>query len=172
MDTVGLLAAWVGVVSCLCGILLAIGMQVSSWVYQRLWAKTSRTRAQRRLDKLLLDLDAMLSVPDNTYLANLISMYGSMILNLVAAVGLVMISIEILDLGPALLAATLPFNINSRLLTRFTGILVLVLSYYFILRLCYLAMTMRITNFRSKSANGDSLSREISRLRARLGLPD
>jgi hypothetical protein len=167
MDSIGLLAAWVGIVSCLCGILLAIGTHVSTFACQRWWARATQARAQRRLNKLLIDLDTTLSGANNAYLADLISLYGSLILNLAAAIGLMMISVEILDLGPALLAATLPFNINAKLLTRITGILTLILIYYFILRLCYLAMAM----LRLKLRNADRISREISDLRRRLGTP-
>jgi len=168
MDTIGLLAAWVGIVSCFCGVLLAIGIHVSTLTYRRLLAIASKKHARKRLNKLVLDLDATVSAPDNAYLADLISLYGSMILNLVAAIGLVMIAIEILDLGPALLASTLPFNVNAKLITRVTGIITLILSYYFIFRLCYLAVA-RIKIFRTTSGAADSISREIAYLRARVG---
>jgi hypothetical protein len=169
MDTIGLLAAWVGIISCLVAAVMAIGALVLSTSLPRLLAKFSKVEAQKRLDKLLLEREAAIQTPDIAYLADLISLYGTMILNLVAAIGLVIVSIEVLDVGPALLAATLPFSVNSKLLMRFTGILILGLSYYFILRLSYLAVRMWLRKNRSGSTNPESASREISRLQSRLG---
>src|SRR5271154_2793698 len=102
MDTIGLLAAWVGIISSLVAALVAISAHLVAVSYRFLVARSSKARTQERLDKLLLDLNAAGQTLDNTYLADLVSLYGSMMLNLVAAIGLVMISIEVLDLGPAL----------------------------------------------------------------------
>ena len=77
------------------------------------------------------------------HITDLVYLFGQMTLNLIGAVGLVVVSLVILDLGPALLASTLPFNINPKLLTRGTGVLTLGLTYIFVMRFCYLALRIR-----------------------------
>jgi hypothetical protein len=172
MDTVGVLAAWVSVISFLFAVLVAIASHLFNSQYQRWWARTSKKRAERRLKRLLSDSAFDPRSPSSDYIADLVSLYGSMLLNLITAVGLVMISIEILDLGPALLSATLPFNIDSKALTRATGVLMLLFSYFFIFRLAYLGIQIRRQTNLMKSRNAERTSLEISQLRARLGLID
>lgn len=168
MDTYGLLAAWVGIVSFLVAIFIAIPAHFFIPQIRHVWAKTSRKRSEKRLQSLLADLEGYDNNPDTRYIADLVRLYGGMILNLVAAIGLVMMSIEILDLGSAILSAMLPFSINSKVLTRITGILTLIISYFFILRLTYLAIKIRLRTFARTPENMETIKRQISQLRARL----
>jgi hypothetical protein len=130
MDTIGLLGAWVAVISFLLAALIAMGLNALS-------ALSRRWRAHGEPTHKL--------TPETSHVATLVSLYGSLILTLVAAVGLMVVSIEILDIGPALLATTLPFNINTKILTRSIGLLTVVLSYCFIFRLSYLGIKLRST---------------------------
>ena len=91
-------------------------------------------------------------------------------MTLVAAIGLMIVSIQILDLGPAILAATLPFYINAKLITRVTGLLMLGIGYLFILRLCYLAVQLMRKYRRNKVEYLESTLAEISKLRSQFGL--
>jgi hypothetical protein len=170
MDTIGLLAAWVGVVSCLFAIVVAVSVHVATPRFQRWWARTSRARVEKRIETLLAGL-AMNGNPDNAYIADLISLYGSMIVNLIAGAALVIVSIEILDLGPALLASMLPFNIDAKMLTEAAGLLTLVSSYFLIFRLSYLALKIRLRTLPRKRGYAEEASREIAQLRAAQGLP-
>jgi hypothetical protein len=133
-------------------------------LFQRWWAATSPARAARRIEKLSADL-AMLQAPDSAYLADLISLYGAIIVNLIAGTALVIVSIQVLDLGPALLAAILPFNINSKVLTRITGLSLLFGSYVFVFRLSYLVVQMRLRTFPRRARYERIALQEIVRLR-------
>jgi hypothetical protein len=166
MDTIGLLAAWIGILSVLSSVLIGAGVHLATPLVQRWWARTSGARAARRIEKLSSDLAAALEAPDNGYLADLISLYGGMILNLIAGTALVIVSIEVLDLGPALLAAMLPFSINAKLLTRVTGFGLLAGSYGFLFRLSYLVVKLRLKTLPRKPGYARSAAREIARLRA------
>src|SRR6266700_2511491 len=130
MDTIGLHAAGVGVVSFLLTIAIAGAAHLISPRFQRWWATTSPLRAQARIQRLYAGLEIGHS-PDSGYTADLVALYGTMIINLVGAATMVIVSIEILDLGPAILASTLPFNIDARIITRLTGLFLLALSYCF-----------------------------------------
>jgi hypothetical protein len=167
MDTIGLLAAWVGIASFLFAILIAIMMNLFSPWLQCWWANTKKSRAEKRITWLSTELALHAEHPDNRHIAELISLYASMILNLVAAVGLIIISVVILDLGPALLASVLPFNINSKILTRTIGILTFILIYCFIVRLSYLTTRLRLRTFARKPDRADRMLHEISRLRSK-----
>ena len=141
MDSIGLMAAWTSVVSFFLAVLVAIVSYVFASVYRHWWARTSRTRSERRLKQLLAYREVNPPNLGTGYIAELVCLYGSAILNLVAAVGLVVLSIEILDLGPVIIAAAaLPFNIDAKLLTRVVGALMLLIGYFFIFRLSYLAI--------------------------------
>ena len=120
MDSIGLLAAWVGIISFLLMLALAGVAHFVTPHVQKYRALRSPVRARRRIQTLHEGLE-MAERPQLAYLADLVTLYGTMILNLVAAATVVLVSIEILDLGPALLASTLPFSIDAKLLTRFTG---------------------------------------------------
>ena len=168
MDTIGLLAAWVSIVSFLVAIL---GVMAGSLVLPRLqswWAKTSPKRGEERLSKLLSYVD-LHQDPDNRNIADLVELYGQITVTLVAAVALLLMSLEVLDLGPGILAQMLPFGIDSKMLTRGTGILMLLMGYLFIFRLSYLGVRLR-RETRSKKAQ-DRAMREISNLRSRLNVP-
>jgi hypothetical protein len=128
MDTIGLLASWVGIFSFVVAILVAATIQLASPLLRRLWPNETPDRPES---------------PDNAYIADLVSLYGQMLLNLVAAVALMIMSLEIVDLGPALLASTLPFNIDAKLLTRATGLFLLIAVYWLVFRLAYLAIRIR-----------------------------
>src|ERR1700676_3545336 len=65
MDIIGLLAAWVGVVSFLLAVLIAIVVNLLTPGVQQLWAQTSRNRTEKRLHKLLNDLERCKTQPDN-----------------------------------------------------------------------------------------------------------
>ena len=166
MDTVGLLAAWVAVLSFLGGILLVIFTSFAQRRIRQGWAMTSKERAARRLRELALDLKCYSEPVDNWHVAGLISLYGSMIMTLIASIGLMIVSIQILDLGPALLAATMPFYINAKLITRVTGLLMLGIGYLFILRLCYLWVKLKRKYARNKVDYLEATVTEISKLRS------
>ena len=170
MDTIGLLAAWVGVVSFLLSVVIIVAGYLITSPLQWWWATTSRARAERRIQRLTADL-ATSQDPSSPYISDLISLYGTMILTLVAGVALVLMSIQLLDLAPALLAATLPFNIDSKLLTRVTGLFSFVASYLFIFRLSYLAVRIRAKTLPRKPGYAARASREIAKLRQGRVLP-
>jgi hypothetical protein len=132
------------------------------------WAKTSRKRGERRIEKLLAYVDLHSKSPENRHITELVSLYGEVIVTLIAAVTLILVSVEILDLGPALLASMLPFNIDSKMLTRMTGVLMLFMSYLFIFRLCYLGVRLRRETPSKKRQERALL--ETSHLRARFDL--
>jgi len=75
----------------------------------------------------------------------------------------------VLDLGPGILAQMLPFGVDPKILTRMTGVLMLVLGYLSIFRLSYLGVRLR-RETRSKRVQ-ERVMREISHLRARLNVP-
>ena len=166
MDSIGLLAAWVGIVSFLLMPAMAGAAHFAMPHVERFWAHTSPARARRRTEKLYEGLE-MAERPPATYVADLVTLYGSMILNLVAAATVVVVSIEILDLGPALLASTLPFSIDAKLLTRFTGFFLLALSYVFVFRLTWLATKIRNKTVPRKPGYGEKALQEIAELRAK-----
>jgi hypothetical protein len=169
MDTIGLLSAWVGIVSFLAAILVTAAAAFLTPRFQYWWAKTSRKRGERRITKLLAYVELHNNSPDNRNIAHLVSLYSEAILTLIAAVTLVVVSIEILDLGPALLASILPFNIDAKMLTRMTGVLMLLMSYLFIFRLSYLGAKLR-----RETSSKKRLERalwEISHLRSRFDTP-
>lgn len=169
MDTIGLLAAWTGILSILSSLVIAVAVYVATPMFQKWWAASSPDRAARRLEGLSADVALReppdISYPDLNYIARLISLYGALVLNLVAGTALVIVSIEILDLGPALLAAVLPFNINPRILTRITGLALLAGSYIFIFRLSYLVVKLRLLTLDRKAGYAQRAAREISQLR-------
>jgi hypothetical protein len=169
MDTIGLLAAWTGVLSILSSLLIAVAVYLATPLFQKWWAASTPDRAAGSLENLPADLalreSAGLGHPDLSYIARLISLYGALVLNLVAGTALVIVSIEILDLGPALLAAVLPFNINPRILTRITGLALLAGSYIFIFRLSYLVVKLRLLTFHGDGGYPPRALREISQLR-------
>jgi hypothetical protein len=169
MDSIGLLGSWIAVISFLFAILVAIGMSVLTPIYERIWILTSRKRSESYMQRLRSNLEQCKAGPDNAHLAALISLYGSMILNLIAAVGLLVTSIEMLDLAPAILSATLPFDIDPKMLTRITGILTIALSYYFILRLSYLGTQLRLRTLSRRPEDITRLGKTITQLQARLG---
>ena len=164
MDSIGLLAAWVGVVSFLIATVITVAMHLITSPLQRWWAQTSPKRSERRIERLQLDI-ATSQVPDTGYMSDLISLYGEMVLSLVAGVAVVIISIQILDLGPALLAASLPFNINAKLITRATGLFLLFSSYLFVFRLCFLSVKIRVKTLPRKSGFIQNSQKEITQLR-------
>jgi|GEM_PF-5936824 len=142
MDTIGLLAAWVGVVSFffVTAILVVSNQTISP--LQRWWASTSPSRAKHRIATLKAEL-AQAEETTNVYLFEFISLWARLLLTAIAGIGVIITSILILDLGPALLAAVLPFNLDSKLITRGTGVFLFLSSYLFIFRLCYLATKIR-----------------------------
>jgi hypothetical protein len=167
MDTIGLLAAWVSIISFLVAIIgVMAGTLVVPWI-QSWWAKTSQKRGEERLSKLLSYV-SLHQHPDNRNIAELVELYGQIIVTLVAAVALLLMSLEVLDLGPGILAQMLPFGIDSKILTRGTGILMLGMGYLFIFRLSYLGIRLR-RETRSKKAHERAM-REISALRLRLNV--
>ena len=166
MDSIGLLAAWVGIVSFLLMPAMAGVAHFAMTLIERYWAHTSPARARRGTEKLYEGLE-MAERPPATYVADLVTLYGSMILNLVAAATVVVVSIEILDLGPALLASTLPFSIDAKLLTRFTGFFLLPLSYVFVFRLTWLATKIRSKTVPRKPGYSQKALQEIAELRAK-----
>jgi|SRR5579871_557051 len=170
MDTIGLLAAWVGIVSFLLGIVAVVAVHLVTSPFQRWWAKTNPARAEKRIQRLQADLAAN-ETTSNPYTADLVSLWGTMIVNLIAGVAVVIVSIQILDLAPALLASVLPFNINSKLITRGTGLFLFVVSYFFVFRLSYLAVKIRLKTLPRKAQYAQMASREIAELRERRGLP-
>jgi hypothetical protein len=164
MDTVGLLAAWTGIISLLSAVVIAAAVYVTTALFQRWWAATSPARAARRIEKLSADL-AMLQAPDSAYLADLISLYGALIVTLIAGTALVIVYILVLDLGPALLAAILPFNINATVLTRITGLFLLFGSVVFVFRMSYLVVQLRLRTFPRRARYVRIALREIARMR-------
>jgi len=170
MDTIGLLAAWVGVVSFLFASICIVAAYLVATPFQRWWAMTSPARAQKRIQSLFADLAAN-ETASNLDISDLVSLYGAMILTLIAGVGFVMVSIQILDLGPALLASTLPFNIDSKIMTRITGVFLFAASYFFVFRLAYLAVKIRIRTLPRKPGYGQRALKEIAKLRERRGAP-
>jgi len=168
MDTIGLLAAWVGVVSFLLALVIIVAAHLVTSPLQRRWARTSPARTEKRIQRLLADL-ATHELPSNAYVSDLVALYGTMILNLVAAVAVVLVSIQILDLAPALLASMLPFNIDSKAITRGTGLFLFVVSYFFVFRLSYLAVKIRMKSLPRKPGYAQMAMREIAALRERQG---
>ena len=142
MDTIGLLAAWAGMLSFLLVTLITVATNLTTSPLQRWWAKTSPVRAGRRIQALRAEISAS-EIPSTAYVADLTCLYGTMILNLIAGATVVILSILVLDLGPSLLAAMLPFNIDSKFLTRATGLFLFAMSYVFVFRLSYLAVRIR-----------------------------
>jgi hypothetical protein len=169
MDTIGLLAAWVGIVSFLLTTVTVVAVNLVTSPFQRWWAKTSPARAEKRIRRLFADL-ATSELPSDLYLSDLVSLYGTMILNLIAGVAVVLVSIQILDLAPALLASMLPFNIDSKALTRITGLFLFVVSYFFVFRLSYLAVKIRLKTLPRKPGYAQMALREIAELREHRGL--
>lgn len=168
MDTVGLLAAWVSIVSFLAAILgIVVGGPVIPLV-QSWWAMTSKQRGEKRLRKLLSYVNIHKD-PDNRDIADLVCLYGEVILTFMAAVAVLLMSLEVLDLGPGILAQMLPFGVDPQKLTRTTGVLMLLVGYLMIFRLSYLGVRLR-RETRSKRAQ-ERVMREISHLRARLNVP-
>jgi hypothetical protein len=170
MDTIGLLAAWVGVVSFLLAVVTIMAVHLVASPFQRWWARTTPARAERRIQRLFEDLAAN-ERPGNQHLSDLVSLYGTMILNLIAGVAVVLVSIQILDLAPALLASMLPFHIDSKLLTRITGVFLFVVSYFFVFRLSYLAVKIRLKALPRKPGYARMALREIAELRELRGRP-
>lgn len=169
MDTIGLLAAWTAVLSLLSSLVIAVAVYAATPLLQKWWTAGSPDRDARRLENLSANV-ALREPPDNSYpdlnyIARLISLYGALVLNVVAGTALVIVSIEILDLGPALLAAVLPFNINPRILTRITGLALLTGSYMFIFRLSYLVVKLRLLTLHRKAGYTRSTLLEVSQLR-------
>ncbi len=164
MDTVGLLAAWTGILSVLSSVLIGAAVYAATPLFQRWWAGTSSARAIRRIERLSEDL-ALQEGPDSGYIADLISLYGAMILNFIGGTALMIVSIEVLDLGPALLAAILPFSVNAKMLTRITGFCLLAGSYLFVLRHFYIVVKLRLRTFPKKAGYARVAAREIARLR-------
>jgi hypothetical protein len=169
MDSIGLLAAWVGIISFLLMSAMAGAAHFVTPRVQKYWAMNSPVRARRRIQRLDEGLE-MAERPQTSYVADLVTLYGSMILNLVAAATVVVVSIEILDLGPALLASTLPFSIDAKLLTRFTGFFLLAVSYCFVFRLTLLAARIQNKTFPRKPGYSQRALREIAELRAKFDL--
>jgi hypothetical protein len=168
MDTVGLLAAWVSIVSFLAAILAIVVGNLIVPILQSSWAKTSKRRGEKRLSKLLSYVE-LHKDPDNRDIADLVGLYGEVILTFTAAVAVLLMSLQVLDLGPGILAQMLPFGIDPKKLTRVTGVLMLVIGYLSIFRLSYLGMRLRRATC-SKRVQ-ESAMREISSLRARLNVP-
>ena len=168
MDSVGLLAAWITVASLFFAVVAAVILHILGTPLERWWAGTSKPRSQARLRRLLASQEAGAQTPGTAYIAELVQLYGSAILNLVAAIGVVLLSIVLLDLGPALLAAAFPFNIDAKLLVRGLGILMLILSYFFIFRLSYLGVQIRRRVGARGPADTDAIKQEIARLSDRL----
>jgi hypothetical protein len=169
MDSIGLLAAWVGIISFLLMPAMAGAAHFVMPHVGKFWAATSPARARRRLQELREGLE-MAERPQTAYVADLVTLYGSMILNLVAAATVVLVSIEILDLGPALLASTLPFSIDAKLVTRFTGFFLLAMSYGFVFRLTWLATKIRNKTAPRKAGYSRKAQQEIAELRAKYDL--
>jgi hypothetical protein len=169
MDSIGLLAAWVGIISFLLMLAMAGVAPFVTGYAERYWASTSRARARQRIQRLHEGLE-LAERPQTAYVADLVHLYGSVILTLVAAATVVVVSIEILDLGPALLASTLPFSIDAKLLTRFTGFFLLAISYGFVFRLTWLATKIRNKTLPRKPGYSQRAMREIAALRAKHGL--
>jgi hypothetical protein len=171
MDTIGLLAAWLSIISLLFALGLATLLSAGSPYLGAWWATTTPQRAKRRVQKLLEGLEAN-ETPGNSYLADLIALYGSAVLHVVGAVGLVMVAIITLDLGPALLAAILPFHFDAKVLTRITGLLLLAGSYLFMFRLAYLALRINRQVEPRKASYRHRVLTELSRLRKLYNLPN
>jgi hypothetical protein len=169
MDTIGLLAAWVGTVSFLLATVIIVAVYLVTSPVQRWWAKTSSSRAEARIQRLFAGL-ATNELPSNTYLSDLVSLYGTIILTLVAGVGVVVVSIQILDLAPAMLASMLPFSIDTKLITRATGLFLFVVSYFFVYRLSYLAVKIRLLTLPRSPGYAQMALEEIAELRERRGL--
>jgi hypothetical protein len=169
MDSIGLLAAWVGIISFLLMPVMAGAAHFLIPHLEKYWAATSPVRARKRVQKLREAMEVA-ERPQINYLADLVALYGSMILNLIAAATVVVVSIEILDLGPALLASTLPFSVDAKLLTRFTGFFLLTVSYGFVFRLTWLATKIRSKTLPRKPGYSRKALREIAELRAKYDL--
>jgi len=107
MDTIGLLATWIGMLSFLLVTLITVAKNLRTSPLQRWWAKTSPNRAERRIQAIGAEIAAC-EIPSMAYLADLIHICGTMILNLIAGAAVVIISIQVLDLGPDLLASIIP----------------------------------------------------------------
>ena len=164
MDTIGLLATYVGVISLLLAAFIAFLIKLFMPTSLSWWATTSLQRAERRINVLIAGLE-ICDTPTIAHLADLISLYGGMILNLIGAVSLVIVSIEILDLGPALLASVLPFHFDAKLLTRISGLLLLFGSYFFIFRLVFLGVRISAQTTPRQAGYKRQALREIASLR-------
>jgi hypothetical protein len=172
MDSIGLFAAWISVASFLFAIVVAIVYWVVGPRYQRFWVRTSRKRSEKRLKQLLAYSETDPNNPGTGYVAELVALYGSALLNLTAAIGLVIVSVVILDLGPSIVAAAaLPFSIDPRWLTRSTGVLMVLLGYFFIFRLCYLGIQISRKKHFVDLSNREAFSQEISKLQEILSSP-
>jgi hypothetical protein len=171
MDSIGLLAAWTSVVSFFVAVMVAIAFHLFGRRCQRWWARTSSKRSEKRLQQLLAYRKIDPRDPGTGYVGELVALYGSAMLTLVAAIGLVILSIVILDLGPAIIAAAeLPFRIDVKLLIRATGLVMLFIGYFFIFRLSYLGIQIRREVSFRRANDREELFDEIFQLRERLGL--
>jgi hypothetical protein len=130
MDSIGLLAAWLGVLSLL-------GMVIVIAILQLVSSIGRRGTLQKEDD----------SSPSEA-IEELVRLYGAAILNAIAAVAVIVVSILLLDLAPGLLAATLPFPVDGKILTRVTGLLSLVVLYYLLGRFSFLAVKIRRSSSR------------------------
>ena len=169
MDTIGLLATYVGIISLLLAALISLLIKLFMPPSLSWWATTSPHRAERRINVLLTGVE-ICDTPTNAHLANLISLYGSAILNLIGAVSVVIISIEILDLGPALLASVLPFHFDAKLLTRISGLLLLCGSYFFMFRLAFLGVRISAQTAPRQAGYKQKALSEIASLRSSFNL--
>ena len=138
MDTLGLLAAWIGVISFFFAIFVAVVATLVGPMFRTGRAGTSKARAENH-SKLLVAEEASATETRVNQILNLLPLYGTFTVTLIAAVGSLILSIQVLDLGPQLLSIMLPFNISSKILTRTTGLITFTLSYLFIFRLAYLS---------------------------------
>ena len=168
-DTFGLLAAWAGAVTFLIASFAIIAAYASDPL-QRWWAKTSPRRTERRIQRLRADL-AINEAPDSTYLMDLVSLYGTGIMNLVVGAAVLIMSIQILDLAPPLQVSTLPLNIDKNLIIRYTGLFFVVTSYFFVFRLSYLAMKIHRKTLSRRPGFAQMALQEIADLHDRQNPP-
>ncbi len=143
MDTIGLLAAWAGTLS----FLIAVAFIVAT---SRLNSPFGGQHAPKMLARLRPERPPRASSEagprrdlSNLEVMNLVFLFGTMIRDLIFGATVVVVSIQILDLGPALLAAALPFSIDAKLITRLTGIFLFLMAFLFVFRLGYLAAQFR-----------------------------
>jgi len=170
MDTVGLLAAWAAVVSFLVGIAVTLAASFLGRKPAQWWAITNRKRAEQRVRRLLMELQSYREPADNWYLLGLVSLFATIILTLNAAIGVMIVSIQVLDVGPGLLAATLPFYVDAKVIARFTGLIMLGVTYLLILKLSYLLVKLRRQYSLNKEDRLAATIKEISALRNRFNL--